>query len=95
MALCMGEVFQALPQHDVMVDDLTALADRISRNREIAGVHYPSDTQGGIDLAQHILPLLQAPLPPVNGEPNPRKTWYRLAVEAAQAEWDPNDPNNQ
>jgi hypothetical protein len=95
MALCMGDVFQGLPQHDVMVDDLTALADRISRNREIAGLHYPSDTQGGIALATDILPLLQAPLPPVNGQPNPRKSWYRLAVEAANNEWDPNSQANQ
>ena len=95
MALCTGEVFEGLPPHDVMVDDLTALADRISRNREIAGLHYPSDTQGGRDLAAAIQPLLAAPLPPVNGQPNPRKTWYRLAVEAAHAEWDPNDPGNQ
>jgi membrane-associated phospholipid phosphatase len=33
---------------------LVALADRISRNREIAGLHYPSDTKAGLKLAQAI-----------------------------------------
>ena len=94
MALCMGDVFEGLSQHDPMVDDLTALADRISRNREIAGLHYPSDTKAGVDLASCILPLLKAPLPPVDGQPNPQKTWYQRAVDAAHAEWDPDDPAN-
>ena len=33
-----------LPQQPVMNDDLWTLADRIARNREIAGLHYRSDT---------------------------------------------------
>lgn len=33
-------------------DELVARADSIAKNREIAGLHYPSDTQGGILLAQ-------------------------------------------
>jgi len=33
---------------------LVALADRISRNREIAGLHYPSDTRAGVKLGAAI-----------------------------------------
>ncbi len=35
----------------VMVADLSVLADEIARNREIAGLHYPSDSAGGARLA--------------------------------------------
>jgi hypothetical protein len=37
-----------------------ALAKRIARNREIAGVHYASDTEGGRRLAGAVLPALAA-----------------------------------
>jgi hypothetical protein len=33
---------------------LGVLADRIARNREIAGLHYPSDTRAGVTLAEAI-----------------------------------------
>jgi hypothetical protein len=33
---------------------LGVLADRIARNREIAGLHYPSDTRAGVKLAKAI-----------------------------------------
>ena len=39
---------------------LTALADRIGRNREVAGVHYPSDTLAGKQIAELAFPKLQA-----------------------------------
>jgi hypothetical protein len=93
MALCMGDVLTNLPQHDVMLDDLKTLADRIARNREIAGMHYSSDSAAGKYLAEQILPLLQAPLPQSGGQ-TPPKSWYQRAVEAAHAEWDPDDPSN-
>ncbi len=38
---------------------LTALADRIGRNREVAGVHYPSDTLAGKQIACAAFDLLQ------------------------------------
>ncbi len=38
MTLCMGDVLEGFPQHDPMLDDLTTLADRIARNREIGGL---------------------------------------------------------
>jgi membrane-associated phospholipid phosphatase len=71
-----------------MQNDLLALAARIARNREIAGVHYPSDSKAGADLAAQAVPLLRQPLPPLSpGSPNPAKSWYQQVFEAAQAEW--------
>jgi membrane-associated phospholipid phosphatase len=37
---------------------LRALANRIGRNREVAGVHYPSDTLAGRQIAREAFPLL-------------------------------------
>jgi membrane-associated phospholipid phosphatase len=83
MALCIGEVFAGLPstQQPLMQpiqDDLWVLADRIARNREIAGLHYPSDTAAGIVLANQILPLLSGMDP---------SSAYQTAVTNAVAEW--------
>ncbi|MEJ1938004.1 phosphatase PAP2 family protein, partial [Nostoc sp. NIES-2111] len=39
---------------------LDALADRIATNREVAGVHFQSDTRAGQKLAADILPLLRS-----------------------------------
>jgi membrane-associated phospholipid phosphatase len=86
MARCMGDVLNGLPQRAAMVDDLKTLARRIRRNREIAGVHYESDSIAGKTLADHILPLLRG---------LPANSWYRAAVNAAHAEWDPNNAANQ
>jgi hypothetical protein len=83
MALCMGEVFDGLPaaqkpQMQPMRDDLKVLADRIARNREIAGLHYPSDTAAGVVLANQVLALLSG---------MPATSPYRTAVANAVAEW--------
>jgi hypothetical protein len=82
-------VLYGYPQHDALVDDMTVLADRISRNRELAGLHYPSDTEAGRELAAKIFPLLKLPLPTTSGTTSPGPTWYQIAVDAARAEWDP------
>jgi membrane-associated phospholipid phosphatase len=37
-----------------ITQSLNLLADRIARNREIAGLHYPSDTKAGVKLAHAI-----------------------------------------
>jgi len=37
---------------------LINLADSIALNREIAGLHYPSDSEAGTELAAQIWPLL-------------------------------------
>ncbi len=44
---------------DVLNRALTALSRRIARNREIAGLHYPTDSAQGRALAAKILPYLQ------------------------------------
>lgn len=81
MALCMNDVFSGLPQQNTMVDDLTTLADRIARNREIAGLHYASDTAAGVALAHSVLAVL-SPVPPPAIE-----TLYLKAVRLAREEW--------
>jgi hypothetical protein len=54
---------------------LRRLADRIARNREIAGFHYPSDSRAGADLALAIFDTLKD-LPK-----------FAAAMTAARAEW--------
>lgn len=83
MALCMGEIFDGLPaaqkpQMQPMRDNLKVLADRIARNREIAGLHYPSDTAAGVVLANQVLSLLSG---------LPAASPYRTAVANAVTEW--------
>ena len=50
LALCLGDVFDALPpgqpSADVLKADLDVLARRIARNREIAGLHYRTELRG-------------------------------------------------
>lgn len=77
MALCMFDVFNGLPQQNTVVDDLWTLADRIARNREIAGLHYASDTAAGEAFAYWIYHLLNS-----GGQAN-----YLQAVAAANGEW--------
>ncbi len=56
-------------------ESLLALADRIGENREVAGVHYRSDTVAGKDLADKTYPVLkQGPL-------------FGELFEAARLEW--------
>jgi hypothetical protein len=55
MKNCMLRVFatanMSAPDLTVMTSDLSILADEIARNREIAGLHYPKDSEGGARLA--------------------------------------------
>lgn len=37
--------------------ELMKLADRVGRNREVAGLHYPSDTVAGVKLAESVWPF--------------------------------------
>ena len=46
--------------------NLIGLAERIARNRELAGLHYPSDTDGGVRLATKIFALIEADRDPAH-----------------------------
>ena len=80
----MGDVLSGLPQRDAIVDDLKTLARRIRRNREIAGLHYESDSIAGKALAEGILLKLRG-LKNLNNVAG--AGWYTNALIAAQAEW--------
>ena len=62
----------------VISSNLRTLAMRIARNREIAGLHYPSDSAYGRELAKTIAPFLTAMA---------AATWFNKAVTAAKGEW--------
>lgn len=93
MALC---VKQALPDgvRKELGDVLDALADRIARNREIAGLHYGSDSRAGADLAGQILAILTSSSMPLSvpqsvppDEDPGTGARFKAIVTAAQAEW--------
>src|SRR5690606_30790552 len=46
-----------LPEHPV-TDELARIAQNVAENREWAGLHYPSDTSGGRELARRFAPYL-------------------------------------
>lgn len=56
-------------------DQLYALAERIGRNREIAGLHFRSDTEAGFAVADQAHPLLR------------RCESYDRILERAKREW--------
>ncbi len=78
MALCMEDVLAGKPHLAAVKNNMKALAVRIARNREIAGLHYPSDSEAGMDLAVQIKPLLQG---------LPAGGWYQQAISDAKLEW--------
>src|SRR5262249_36104113 len=57
--------------------NLRTLAIRVARNREIAGLHYPTDSQAGRRLAATIAPFLTGMA---------ATTWFGKAVAAAKNE---------
>jgi membrane-associated phospholipid phosphatase len=61
----------------IVARELKVLAVRIARNREIAGLHYPTDSDAGRQLAQSLLNTLTAAAPP----------GFTAAIAAAGAEW--------
>jgi hypothetical protein len=75
MALCMSQVIVGAPLQPTMADDLWTLADCIARNREIAGLHYCSDTEAGKAFAICTMPLLSS------------TNRFADAVNKAKGEW--------
>ena len=75
--LVLNDVLKYSIEAAVMTPDLEALATRIARNREIAGLHYPSDSTAGRKLAEGILPLLQS------------IDCYENNIDKARSEWPP------
>ena len=61
-----------------MTSDLTVLAESIARNREIAGLHYPKDSEGGAKLAD----LLNSSI-----LTDANVSLLRDAITAAKGEW--------
>ena len=56
-------------------DEFLARADEVAKNREVAGLHYPSDTQAGILLAKQFFAIMMA-------EPK-----FQKLLVAAKTEW--------
>jgi membrane-associated phospholipid phosphatase len=84
-ALCIEHVLQGvlpgtLTQGDLgaVSSNLRTLAIRVARNREIAGLHYPTDSAAGRMLAATIAPVLTGMA---------ATTWFGKAVAAAKDEW--------
>jgi hypothetical protein len=73
--LVLNEVFAGNAQAATMRIVMAALADRIARNREIAGLHYPSDSRAGKQLANAILPYMH------------EMRIYQTTLGNAKAEW--------
>jgi hypothetical protein len=75
--LVLNDVLKNSIEGAAMTPDLEALATRIARNREIAGLHYRSDSTAGRKLAGDILPVLQS------------IDCYKNNIDKARLEWPP------
>jgi membrane-associated phospholipid phosphatase len=84
-ALCIEHVLQGVLSGTLITgnlgtvsSNLRTLAIRVARNREIAGLHYPTDSAAGRMLAATIAPVLTGMA---------ATTWFGKAVAAAKDEW--------
>lgn len=68
---------------DAMDDVMQSLAGRIAENREIAGVHFESDTAAGKNLAQDIIAVLKGQV-----------DTFKTLTNAALSEWQDLTPSN-
>ena len=87
MALCLAEVMPVAVSTPVAGADSSALqriAQRIARNREVIGVHYPSDSAAGKLLAEQSFRLLKK-----CRSVNSTSTTKPGIIQRAQQEWDP------
>jgi hypothetical protein len=80
-----GKEVMPAPYQNEMGDVLEKLADRIARNREIAGVHYEKDSKAGKSLAHGIFDMIknESVMPHDPGQPSK----FAAAIAAAGAEW--------
>jgi hypothetical protein len=89
VANCLIDVIQTPGgANAVMMSDLTALANRIARNRELAGLHYPSDSGAGVQLASNLFDLLSgSQMPATEGPPGSKTSKYIALRDLARSEW--------
>ena len=80
MALFIERVLVGTASAAAMARPLKVLAVRIARNREIAGLHYPTDSEAGRQLALSLFGTL-------NGAPVAAVPGFAAAIAAARAEW--------
>jgi len=80
--LVLNDVLKGSLQETAAAIDLAALASRIARNREIAGLHYLSDSKAGKKLASDIYGLLQG------------WNFYTDAIAQARREWPQKPPKS-
>jgi membrane-associated phospholipid phosphatase len=78
MANCIGHMLAGKPYLNTISRNVQVLASRIARNREIAGLHYPSDSAGGKALAQSLMTTLAA---------LPTSSTFATLVGQAAGEW--------
>ena len=83
-ALCLGKMQPAAEQASAAIV-LDALAGRIARNREIAGLHYSSDSAAGKVLAKEIFDILndETRMPHDLGA----ESRFKAAMDKAKLEW--------
>ncbi|GJE13579.1 hypothetical protein [Methylobacterium longum] len=94
MALCVRRALPANGIRQQLGPVLNALANRIARNREIAGLHFGSDSRAGAQLAQQIVDILDSngmpqslpqSIPPDTAVGTRRR--FKDIVATATAEW--------
>jgi hypothetical protein len=94
MALCVKDVLPTAALQNALGEVIDELADRIARNREIAGLHFESDSKAGENLAQSLFEVLSSDalpktlpqsIPPAPNAPTTRR--FQSIKTAAQGEW--------
>jgi hypothetical protein len=77
IAFCLQEAVPALGE------TARSIADRIAHNREVAGVHWPSDSAAGRKIAEAVFAIL------VPGSVKGPITLFNTVLDDAKAEWPP------
>jgi hypothetical protein len=85
ISLCVQLALPSGSTATILGSAVDTLAKRITRNRQIAGLHYQSDSDAGEELAKYAYNLLRTAMPPAPGYK--KKSRFDLTVEEAQKEW--------